>query len=290
MKKRAFIYIIITGILWGTSGIFVNIMSPYGFTQFHMTAMRGVVAAVFMSAYVLFNNKSLFKVHIKELILFALSGISVFGTSSCYYGAITASTVSTAVVLKYTAPVYVMAFSVAFLGEKFNKIKLLSIIMVMLGSVLVSGVIGDAKFSVMGVVLGLSSGLCYSAYNVITKIEMMHKSNSMSATVYSFIFMGIVSMAFCNPGKMFSIIAASPSETIPLVIGIGVVTCVLPYFLYTLALKDIPVGTAAAMGIIEPVSATLFSVIIFKEQLGILSSIGIVLVLLAVFLISKSDK
>ncbi len=290
MRKKAFIYIILAGILWGTSGIFVNILSPFGFTQFHMTSMRGCVAAIIMSAYVLCKNKSLFKVHPKELLLFALSGISVFGTSSCYYGAIRASSVSTAVVLMYTAPVFVMAFSVVFLGEKLNKIKLLSIIMVMLGSILVSGVIGEMKFGVLGVVLGLSSGLCYSAYNVLTKIEMMHKSNSTSATVYSFIFMAIVSTAFCNPGDMFSIIASTPSDTIPLVLGIGVVTCVLPYFLYTLALKDIPVGTAAAMGIIEPVSATLFSVMIFKERLSIFSATGIILVLLAVFLISKSDR
>lgn len=290
MKKRAFIYIILAGILWGTSGIFVNMLSPYGFTQFHMTAMRGCVAAILMSIYVFLKNRTLFKVKPKELILFALSGIAVFGTSACYFGAIRASSVSTAVVLMYTAPVFVMAFSVAFLGEKFNLIKLVSVILVTFGSILVSGIIGEMKFGIVGVLLGFSSGLCYSAYNVITKIEMMQKSNSMSATVYSFIFMSIVSLAFCKPTEMLTIISNNPVQTLPLVVGIGVITCVLPYFLYTLALKDIPVGTASALSIIEPVAATVFSVIIFKEQLSILSACGIFLVLFAVLLISKSDR
>ena len=38
-----------------------------------------------------------------------------------------------AVVLNYTAPVFVMAYSVAFLGEKFNLRKAVSVAMVMCG-------------------------------------------------------------------------------------------------------------------------------------------------------------
>ncbi len=290
MKKQSFIYIVLTGVLWGTSGIFVNMLSPYGFTQFHMTAMRGLVAAILMSAYVFFKNRQLFKVKPKELILFALSGLAVFGTSACYFGAIRASGVSTAVVLMYTAPVFVMAFSVVFLGEKFGAIKLISVVLVTLGSVLVSGVIGDIKFGVMGIILGISAGLCYSAYNVITKIEMMQKSDSMSATVYSFIFMAIISVAFCDPDQMLSIVARNPLETLPLVFGIGLFTCVFPYFLYTLALRDIPVGTASALSIIEPMSATVFSVVLFNEKLSFASAFGIILILVAVFLLGIGEE
>ncbi len=290
MKKRAFIYIIITGILWGTSGIFFNLLSTFGFTPLHMTAMRGCVAALVMSVYVAFRERHLFCVKPKELLMFALSGIFVFGTASCYYAAIKYSSVSTAVVLMYTAPIFVMAFSIAFLGERFTKIKLVAVVLVTIGSVLVSGVIGDTSFGIFGVALGLASGICYSAYNVITKIEMMQKSNSTSATVYSFMFMGITSAIFCKPGAMFSIIADYPIETIPLVLGIGIFTCVLPYLLYTLALKDIPVGTASALGIIEPLSATIFSIVLFGEVLSFISATGIVLILSAVFMLSRSNE
>ena len=115
MKKRAFIFVVIAGILWGTSGIFFNLLEPFGFSPLQMTAMRGVVSAVFIAVYVLFFNRRLFLVSLKEFIIFACSGISVFGTASCYYAAIEASSVSTAVILMYTAPVFVMAYSVTFL-------------------------------------------------------------------------------------------------------------------------------------------------------------------------------
>ena len=290
MKTKAFVYIILTGVLWGTSSIFFNVLTPLGFSPLQMTAMRGGVAAVVMSVYVFIRDRALFKISLKELVLFALSGFAVFGTASSYFTAIEASSVSAAVVLMYTAPVFVLGFSVAFLGEKLNFKKLMAVAAMLAGCVFVSGIMGNMNFSVKGFFIGLLSGVCYSAYNIITKIEMMNKSNSTSASMYCFIFMGATAILFSNPVQMVSVAAKNPALSIPLMIGIGVFTCVLPYFLYTKALKDMPVGTATALGIIEPMAATVFSVVIFGERIGALSLSGIILILAAVFVLGKSEE
>lgn len=290
MKKTAFIYIIIAGILWGSSGIFFNLLTPFGFTALQMTAMRGVVAAIVMSLCLFITNRSLFKVRIKHLILFVFSGASVFGTAALYYAAIGEASVSTAVILMYTAPVVVMIYSVLFLDEKINTLKALSVISVFVGCALVSGVAEGMKFSLLGIVLGLSAGLAYSAYNIFTKIQMLKGASPISASLYSFIFMGAISLFFCEPLDFVEKTMKAPFITIPLIIGIGVCTCVLPYFLYTLAMKRLSAGIAASFGIIEPMSATLFSVIFFGEQLSILAVIGIVLILGAIFCLGKSER
>lgn len=49
------------------------------------------------------------------------------------------------------------------------------------------------------------------------------------------------------------------------------------------------VGAGSALSIIEPMSATIFSVILFDEKLGVFSVIGIVLILGAVYLIGKHE-
>lgn len=290
MKKRALLYIVIAGILWGTSGIFFNMLEPLGFSPVQMTAMRGSVSAIVMSLYVLIFKRKCFRVRIGEFLAFACSGLSVFFTATCYYAAIDASSVSTAVVLMYTAPVFVMIYSVMFLGEKLNPEKAVSVIMMISGCALVSGIIGGMKFSFYGILLGLASGVAYSAYNIFTKIQMINKSDSMSATLYCFIVMGAVATVFCKPGNMLSIAAKNPMPAIPLMIGIGVLTCVLPYFFYTMALRDIPAGTATALGIIEPMSATIFSVVFFNEKLGVASLCGIILILVAVVMLSRNDS
>ena len=74
---------------------------------------------------------------------------------------------------------------------------------------------------------------------------------------------------------------------IPLIVGIGVFTCILPYVFYTLGLRDVPAGTATALGIIEPLSATVFSVAFLGEKLTAPLIIGMVLILAAVFALAK---
>ena len=198
--------------------------------------------------------------------------------------------VSTAVVLMYTAPVIVMIVSVAFLGEKMTPLKGICVVAMMVGCSLVSGIVGGAKFHAVGIAIGLLSGISYSAYNIFTKLQMRAHSHPMAATLYSFLFMAILACCFCKPGEAIHLIAANPVKTLPLVVSIGVVNCVLPYCFYTLALKELPVGTASALGIVEPMAATIFSVTLLGEKLRISSLLGIVLILGAVCLLSRNKE
>lgn len=288
-KKIAIIYIIVASVLWGTSGIFVHFLAPYGFSSIQMTFLRSVVSFVLMALYIIFLDKKLFRVKIKELLLFLGSGLSFFLTASCYYYSMQMTSISTAVVLMYTAPIFVMIYSVLFLGEKLTKVKIISVLCMIIGCGLVSGVIGGLKFNAKGIFVGFLSGVAYSAYNIFTKIEMKKGSNPLSATLYCFLFAVIAGFFASDVSNLADCILKMPRVTLPLIIGMGICTCILPYFLYTLSLKTIHAGTASSLGIIEPMSATVFSVLIFSENLDVFSACGIVLILGAVFLLSKSE-
>ncbi len=290
LKISSLIYIILASILWGTSAIFFKLLTPFGFMPIHLTAMRGIVSAISIILYTLFINRNLFKASVKELVLFISSGVAVFLTAFFYYASIAHSSVSTAAMLMYTAPVFVVAYSVTFLGEKLTRLKLVSIVLVIVGCALVSGIINGVNFSGLGFVFGLASGIVYSSYNISARIAMLNKSNSLSATLYCFITMGILSLITGDVGSIAQITSANISAILPLIIGIGVCTCVMPYFLYTHALRHIPAGTASAIGILEPISATVFSVVFFNETLTLSEGLGIAFVLLAVFILSRTNE
>lgn len=288
-KTKAFIYIILAGICWGTSSIFVHVLAPFGYSSLQMVATRGTVAAISMMIYVLANNKNLYQVKPRELVLFILGGVAVYLTSSAYYSSMQLTSVSTAVILMYTSPVLVMIYSVAFMGERLTKLKLISVVCMFVGCALVSGVIGGMKFDTFGILLGFGSSIAYTAYNIFTKIQMKNKSNPVSASMYCFIAMSIVSLFFSEPVEYLSLTAQNPLLLIPILIALGIMTCFLPYFLYTLALKSLPVGTASALGIVEPLAATIFSITLLGEQVSIASVSGIILILVAVYMLSKSE-
>ena len=109
MKGKAFFYIILAGVLWGTSGIFVHFLAPFGLSSLQMTSIRGTVSSVAMALYVLISDKSLFKANLKQTLLYIASGFFQFLTATSYYASMQATSVSTAVVLMYTAPIIVMA-------------------------------------------------------------------------------------------------------------------------------------------------------------------------------------
>jgi drug/metabolite transporter (DMT)-like permease len=289
MKIKSFIYIIAACALWGSSCLFVNAMAPYGLSTLQMMGARSAVAFIAIALYSLIFNRSTFKTSSKSLLLFALVGLFIYATGALYYASMVMTSVSTAVVLMYTAPIYVVIFSVIFLKERLTKLKLISIIIMLVGCTFVSGIIGGLRFDAIGILLGILSGLAYAGYNIVTKISMQKGYAPTTCTLYGFMFMTFVALTFCEPQKTATIITQDPLPIISLFVALGLITSIIPYFLYTLALREIPAGTAASLGILEPMSATLFSIVFLGEKLTVLSIIGMLLILFAVFMLGKAE-
>ena len=288
MKKKAFIFIILAGIFWGTSALFVHTLALFGITSLQMTFIRSLVSFALLLGYVLVFDKKLLRTKPSELLIFLGIGITFFGTASCYFSAMQKTSVATAVILMYTAPVFVVIYSALFLGEKFTPLKITAIVTMLIGCALVSGVVGGLKFDLMGLALGFLSGISYAAYNVLAKIAMSRKNSPFTTTLYCFLFSTIIGLFVCNPQGILPCIGKLPQFILPIMVLMGFCTCFMPYILYTDAMKALPAGTATALGIVEPMAATVFS--IFLDEIpGVSSVCGIILILGAVFLLSRCE-
>ena len=289
MKKTAFLYIVLAGLLWGTSGLFVAALRPYGFTTLQLTAMRGLVAIIVMPLVVLIKDRKLFRLRLVHLPFYVGIAICLFGTAALYYEAMQRTSVSTAVVLMYSAPVMVMIYSVLFLGERLTRVKVVAVALMLVGCCLVAGIVGGFKLDAIGILLGFASGVSYAIYNVLTKIVSRLGSPSLTTTTYGFLMMFVLAISVCTPADILPRVTAAPMPTIPLLLGLGALTFTAPYFLYTMAMKSLPAGTASALGIIEPMAATVFSVIFLHERLDVFATVGAVLILVAVFLLGRAE-
>ncbi len=289
MKQRAFLCVIAACVCWGTAGLFVDWIAPYGFTSVQMTTMRVTVSFLCMLGFVLIKDPKLLKTTLKDLVLFAVIGAGLFGTALFYYVSMQATSVSTAVVLMYTAPAYITVVSALFFGERFCKLKLVSVVCMMIGCCLVSGIIGGFRSDTWGITAGVLSGLSYAAYNIVTKIAMRRGNSPFTTTLYTFFFAMILALCFCQPADMLSHFAAAPFVTLGLAVAQGLTTCFIPYILYTIGMRTLPAGTASSLAIMEPMAATVFSVVLLGEQPNMLSVGGIVLILFAVFLLGRAE-
>ena len=290
MHKKSLFYIVLAGIAWGTSSIFVNNLKPFGFTPIQMTSARNIVAALVMLLYALITNPRGLKVPLKELALFVLSGAAVFFTSATYYTSISLTTPATAVVLMYTAPIFVMFVSILLMGEKLTKNKMFAVFLTFAGCGLISGIVGGANFNPIGCLYGLAAGVLYGLYNILAKIEMHRKNNAIIATTYCFLTAGILGLLLGNPAEIAGYIGKDVGTILPWVIGIGAFTGAFPYFMYTLASKKLPASVASAMSSIEPLTAAIISFTVYGEKAGVQSVLGIVAILVAVVLLIRNDE
>ncbi len=194
----------------------------------------------------------------------------------------------------YTAPIYVTIFSTLFLKEKITFSKAGAIGLMLVGCAFVSGIVGGLKFDTIGVLIGALSGITYAAYNIILKILLSKGDDATSVTLYGFLFMAIIAILPAKPAVMISTIAEDPAVTIPLLLGLGIFTYVVPYFLYNLSMRSLSAGTVSSLGVMEPMAATVYGIIIFKESPDAFGITGIVMVLVAVILIGviedRDDK
>lgn len=290
MKKKAFIFVIIAGLLWGTSGLFVHMLTPYGFSSLQMTAVRGTVSFIAIAIIAFFKDRKLFKIRPLDMLICLGVGVMLYLASACYYSAIPMTSVATAVMLMYTAPVFVAVASVILFGEKMTKMKASAIAVMLVGCCLVSGVIGNFRVvNVWGILLGLAAGVAYGSYNIFSKLCMRRGLDPLTVTVYGFLVMTVISFCVASPGDIVSTAGAAPLQTIPLLIGLGVFTFVVPYTLYTVGLRDLPAGTASALSIMEPMSATVYSVIFLSEPLNVYTVLGIVTVVVSVLMLSREE-
>ncbi len=289
MKYKSFLYIILACLLWGASGIFVHYLAPHGITTIQMSFIRGFVSFIVIGVYIFFYDKKLFCFKKEDIPFFIGAGICIMLTGTFYFYSMQLTSISTSVVLMYISPVYVTAFSVFYLGEKFTPVKLFAVILVIIGGAFVSGVVGGFKYNLIGIIAGVLSGITYGAYSIVTKIEMKRKINPVTAIFYCYIVMAILAGIFANPIEVANIGIKSVNSLF-LMLGLGIISSALPYFLYNLGISKLNAGTASSLAVIEPLAATLYSVLLFNEKISIYSICGFVCILVSVVMLGISEK
>lgn len=279
--------IILAGCFWGSMGIFVRRLGTFGFSPIQIVSLRITVAALAFSLLLLIKDRSGFRIALRDLPLFLGLGFgSILFFTVCYFSAITIMPLSTAAILLYTSPIWIMLMSVLFFREKLNRIKLTALALAFVGCVLVSGISGEG-LTLTGLLLGLGSGIGYGLYSILGTIALRRYS-PYAVTTYTFLFAAAGSWMVCQPADMISKFSAADNLMGLLLFCVltGLVTAVIPFLAYTIGLRTVEASRAGILATIEPLVATLVGIVVFSEPLTLLSGLGIVLILVAVVLLN----
>lgn len=279
--------IILAGCFWGSMGIFVRRLGTYGFGSIQIVSIRVTLAAVFFSLVLLIKDRAGFRILLKDIPLFLGLGFgSILFFTVCYFTAITMMPLSTAAILLYTSPVWIMLMSVMFFHEKLDRKKLIALALAFTGCVLVSGISGEGM-TLTGLLVGLGSGIGYGLYSILGTIALRRYS-PYAVTAYTFIFAAVGSWIICRPADMLDKFSGAPDIGFLMFFCFltALVTAVIPFLSYTIGLKSVEASKAGIIATVEPMVATLIGIVVFSEPLTLISGAGILLILSAVVILN----
>lgn len=283
------VLVLLAGISWGTSGLFVRYFTALGMSAMQLTLFKCFIPGVVLLLFCLLFRRDVLKVKLRDLWIFVCLGvISLTFFTWCYFSTIQATSMSAAAILLYLAPALVMLMSALLFHEEVTKTKVLACALAFTGCVFVSGFLGNAvPLPFHAVVTGLLSAFGYALYSIFSQLALNRGYDPLTLPTYAFLFAGLSALPFAHPEE----IAAAASLTSPLkfagmLVLMACMVSLLPYLLYTNGLQRSTPGRASIMASIEPVTATVLGALFFHELPDLYGYLGILLVLGAIVLLN----
>lgn len=292
MKQKQFFGIILAltaGFMWGVMGIFVRYLSALGLSSMEIGQVRITIACLAVGIYLLICHREMFTIRLRDLWCFVGSGVgSVMMFCYIFFMSMQYLPLSVASILCYTAPVFVTLLSALLFKEKVTKRTVLALVLALAGCTLVSGIGSGGNLSPFGLFLGVLSGFIFALYSIFSRFAINRGYSAWTITFYSFLLCSLVGAFFCDWSSI-AVVVTEPMHW-PWALGLGIISGFAPYVLYSLSLERLSGSVASVLITVDPVVATIVSIVLFHEPFGFTAVIGIILVLGAVVLLStKKD-
>ena len=244
------------------------------------------------------QRKSL-SIRAKDLAQFFLLGILGLAASNFfYYFAIEKTTVATAIVLQYVAPVWVLLYMLARRLQHATAQRVLGVALAVVGCGTAVGLLSarsgfpwlglsGARFSTIGVLAAEGAAVSFAFYNVYAQ-HLVQKYNRWTVLLYALLGASVFWLMLNPPWKIAAQHYTSGQWLFLLVFAI--VSMLVPFSLYFAGLQHLDPTRAVVTACLEPVWAITLTALFLGEFVSPMQVLGIVLVLAATILVQRPDK
>jgi DME family drug/metabolite transporter len=279
-----FVYAALAGVAWSFIGPFSKGALACGVTPMETAFWRASTGALCFAVHTACFGS--LRIRRRDALLFFLFGGWGIGV---LFGALQVSIhlsgAAMAMVLLYTAPVWVAVVSRGLFHEAISRQKLIAICTALVGVALIcfSGGSLPEKHSLPGIACGLLSGLAYASH---FPFYTWWKPRYSTGVIYTYMLLGgatfLLPFSEFLPGKSW--------EAWGNMLALGVLTTYAAYIALGRSLQRISQVQSAVVGNIEPILATLWVCLFYGENFTIHGWLGGGLVIGAVFLLTLERK
>jgi len=300
-KLRGEIYLFFGAFLFAFNGIISKIVLLDEISAWRLTQIRtGGAFVILFTFFIIFKRNELkpTKAELPWLILFGLVGVAM--VQALYFVAIERMYIGIALLIEFTAPIWILLFLRFVLKKHVPKGLWYAIALAFTGLLLITQIWSGLSVDQIGLLAAFFDALALAGYFLIGDLLGKTKSSGAIAT-WGF---GVASLIliFALPVWDFPVSALSSemnllgrfgSYELPgwvLILWIVVMGTIAPYLLVISGLKLLSASTASIFGMIEPVLAGIFAWWWLNESLTTIQLIGCLVVLIGIGIADRARQ
>lgn len=260
-------------------GIFVKLIN--GMDVYQIIFIRASLALAFIF-FITKTKGKISELRIEKPLLTLFIGIFEGISILAFFLAINLSSVTNAIFLAYSAPIWSVFFSYFFLGEKIEKKTIISVIIAIIGILFIVDP-RKLEFNLqLGNIFALLSGFFYAAMAILAK-PMLEKKSGYYVAFWQYF---VISVIF---GIISRFNLAGAFDNVPALIGLGIFATGLSAILFMEGIRKVKGQEIFVITSIEPVFASILAFIILGEKISVLGYLGAALILIGIYNISKKQ-
>ena len=265
-ERKGVLYVFLAAVLYSIGGLCIKVIPWHAMS---INSGRNRVSVLVVGGYLM---RTRHRPRWNQWIAFG--AICVCGTNVLFTLANKMTTAANAIVLQFTAPIFVMLLSLLFLHKRPQKLDVTVCTAVLLG-VLCFFVESLEAGGTLGNLVALCSGLTYAG---VFLLNDMPNSDPISSVFWGDVCSAAVGLPFLIQETDFSVVPMTS------LIILGAFQVGLAYILMCEGLKTTPAVTASLISGIEPVLNPTLVAVFYHETIGPVSLAGAVIVVVSIIL------
>jgi DME family drug/metabolite transporter len=301
---RGYFYIAMSAVFWGISatlgraaftgrllpGSDIRSVNPLILSQAR-TTFSFIAVLLFLLPSRGWNRLRVPLADLGRLLFLGLAGIAA--SNYFYYLAIQRTNVATAIIVQYTAPVWVLVYMAARGLDKPTMSKITAVVLAITGITLVIGLFGGLSgnarphLDALGVTSALIAAFSFAYYN-IAGYSILARYDHWTVLLYVTLSASAFWIVINPPNRIAA--AHYSATTWMFLFAFSMVSVLLPFSFYFAGLQHLEPTKAIIASCLEPVFTILIAAVALKEVVKPLQAVGIGMVLGAILVVQRPAR
>ena len=230
---------------------------------------RNLIGACLIGCFLMVTH---YKIRINLPVM--VGAFSMIGVTTLFVVANKLTTAANAIVLQYTAPVFVIIFMALFFHIRPGRRDIITCAIVFFG-VCLFFVDGLQKGNTLGNLIAVLSGVCYAG---VFMMNTAKEADALSSSFLGQLMAGVLFVPFCFKETDFTM------PTVMTVLVLGLVQVGLAYICLSIGIRRTNAVTASLITGLEPVLNPVWVALVYGERISGLAMIGAVIVVGAILI------